>query len=313
MKMSAESDPERKQYYLVKCRKKERKLSKLLWTSEPTPASTPVTTKRQQYSRDNNVDCSICGKVGLDTGNLQDHIIRVHIEETNAEVFQNALVRTISARLRGQWLHRLNDGTVACTASGCGARLKTPRSLRLHIVNVHSDLDAEHFKTLLERTIFNATTTATTSTSTTATTTAVTSRIHSRIQSVFDSDSETEPRAASPTPSPVTPVRLRAAAEPEKDTKAAILQENARLVNAHRDSFEEMQRIQWQLWQDGFAIDEELRVCRDPVSHEKLKTKKAAQTKAADAKLQVLHDAYKAAEASATHKIDALFEAYKLE
>lgn len=312
MKMSAESDPERKQYYLVKCRKKERKLSKLLWT-EPTPASTPAgtpVTKRQQYGRDNNVDCSICGKVGLDTGNLQDHIIRVHIEETNAEVFQNALVRTISTRLKRQWLHRWNDGSVACTASGCGASLKTPRSLRLHIVNVHSDLDAEHFKTLLERTIFNATTSTSTAT-TTATTTAVTTAVTSRIQSVFDSDSETE-RAA--TPSPVTPVRLRAAAEPaEKDTKAAILQENTRLVNAHRDSFEEMQRIQWQLWQDGLAIDEELRVCRDPVSHEKLKTKKAAQMKAADAKLQVLHDAYKAAEASATRKIDALFEAYKLE
>lgn len=313
-KSFVEIDLERKRYYLIKSQRKDKKLMKLLREVEPTPVSTPVSTPIRQYDRD--IGCSICGKVGLDTGNLQEHIIRKHLVDTDAEVLKCALVRTISNRLRAQWLYR-NDGSVACTVSGCEARMKTPRSRRIHIVNIHSDMDAEAFKALLERSVVattsattTATTTATTSAMTTATTSAMTSQMHSRIQSVFNSDSEAEDR--SPTPSPVTPVRLRVPVDPV-EKKAEILQENARIVNLHRDSFEEMQRVQWQLWQDALVVDAEIRVCRDPVAHEMLKSKKAAQATAAEANVRAIQDAYEVAEAIATRKIDALFEAYKRE
>ena len=110
-----------------------------------------INSSHRKYARP-STPCAICGKVGLDTGNLQQHIVACHIDE-DAVVLQNALNQSISTKLQEKWKLKHNEGQVKCEVLNCNTFLKSSRSLRIHIINVHSDLDPVSFKSILQKTL----------------------------------------------------------------------------------------------------------------------------------------------------------------
>lgn len=82
------------------------------------------------------------------TANLQKHIVIRHCEG-NAVAFKNALVASITPSLQKKWKLNVNEGHLKCNVKDCGASVKFRKSLLLHTVNVHIDLDAVSLQSVL--------------------------------------------------------------------------------------------------------------------------------------------------------------------
>ncbi len=345
-KSIAETDPARKQYYLSKVDRKQRKMMKLLTSVpavpsvprlEPTPVTTPLRIMTHTRSKDKLAKkCDICGKTGLDTGNLQQHIISRHILNVTPEALKSALVSTVCPTLQDRWRRTyFRSGPVLCSVPNCTAELKTGRSLRIHIVNLHQSLDADAFRDHLHATFtpqdhqrMSLAASLEASLVTTPVASAVQSTVQSvvqsRLQSVFESDDE---ESRPPTPSPVTPVRLSPASpigpvspiEPIGPVpvsgnmvmlQADILQEQTRITAFRYEVVQEVNRIKWCLQRDMRCATAEITACRDPVQQAVLTGKRGLLETMAMHKIADKQNKLHTEESNVRVRIEHFFEAY---